>query len=380
MPKFSQIKSLFNLFLIRAVIVASFFSFPFSLAKASGQELYSQPFLRQIKINSVHLDNAPTFAKAAADDPLHINQMWVKKIPVVAIIDEGVDFTHPDLTGLESGGFNFINNSNDLSPLGNHGTKVAGLIQAVAHQTGVPIKIMPLIACSQSSCDIPVIAKSIRYAADNGADVINLSFGTKPGDYQKSFDEAIAYAYSKNVIIVAAAGQDGAGAGRGVNLDVKPISPICNDQNQNMVLGVAATDTNNQIAKWTNFGACVDVLAPAQNLYTTFSAKISGADYGYVEGTSFASPQVAALAALMRAQNPKASNKMIVDKIKSAAERNIGVIDVAAALKNQNNQIALTEPAQTPPPKILGAQTHSVAKIFSKKPVKKIQKQIRPRG
>lgn len=380
MPKFSQIKRLLSLFLIRAVLMAGFFSFPFGLAEASGQELYSQPFLRKISAFAKASDYGKASSDESADAPLYNNQKWVK-IPIIAIVDEGVDFSHPDLNGLNFGGWNFILNSGDIAPLGGHGTTQAGIIKAIAKNSGVEIKIMPLIACSQNFCDIAAISQSIRFAADNGADVINLSFGTKPGSYESAFDEAIAYAHSKNAVIVAAAGQDGAGLGIGINLDISPISPVCNDNGRNMILGAGAADSYGNAANWANFGSCVDVLAPAENIYTTFSPQFSnGQNYGYVSGTSYAAPQTSALAALIKAQNPKLGSKKIVDKIKLAARQNGGLIDIQKTLTNQEKQILPVQSAKIPKHKVLGVQTRFSEKALGQPAAKDVKKIIKPRG
>src|SRR6185436_7864531 len=99
----------------------------------------------------------------------------------------------------------------------------------------------------------------------NGASIINLSLGGSGFPNNATMANAIAYAYNKNVLIVAAAGNDTASLG--LNLDTNPVYPVCADNGQNMVLGVAASDFQDHKAAFSNFGIqCVDITAPGKKI------------------------------------------------------------------------------------------------------------------
>ena len=108
------------------------------------------------------------------------------------------------------------------------------------------VKIMPLIVCDHTGCSD--YSKAIRYAVDNGAEVINLSLGTNAvSGYSTSVNDAIDYAYSRNVLIVTAAGNGDVVGGLGYDLNRIPQSPVCNtDQKGNKVIGVGAVDSENK--------------------------------------------------------------------------------------------------------------------------------------
>ena len=269
-------------------------------ALANSQDLFSQPFLRQIQ---------------AINNPQGQHQV------TIAIIDEGIDFTQTDLSNSDAGqGWNFLLNDNNLAPQGSHGTQVAGVILA-ASQNDSNIKLMNLIACNErQGCNLDAINRAIYYAADHGAQVINLSFTvTGKQGYRDEFSSAITYAYSRNLVIVAAAG-NGDSKLRAINLDLHPISPVCNDGAQNMVLGVSATDGDGRPAPWSNFGSCVDVSAPGSDIYTTVSPFYNhGSAYGYKEGTSYAAPIAATLAAEIFSINNTLTARQVMDKIISHA-------------------------------------------------------------
>lgn len=205
-----------------------------------------------------------------------VDQSWIythgSSDVIVAVIDDGIYTGHPDLeknmwvnsNEIEGNGkdddkngyiddrwgWDFISNSKDMTTLGAHGTMVAGIIGAVGNNnigiTGINwnIKLMPIIACDNNSCRIADIIEAIKYAVDNGANIINLSLAGQVFDYSEIFNLGIKYAYNKNVLIVVAAGNGDLEGGIGRNLSIIKVSPVCNDGNENMVLGVGAVDAN----------------------------------------------------------------------------------------------------------------------------------------
>jgi thermitase len=224
----------------------------------------------------------------------------------VAVVDTGVDYNHPDLVGKVINGYDFINNDNDAMDDYWHGTHVAGTI-ATASNNGAGIagvswgaRILAVKALgSDGSGDDFTVSDGIRYAADHGAKIINLSLGGY--GYSVTMAQAVAYAQGKGCIIVAAAGND--------DIDDPLYPAACKN-----VIGVAATDRNDVKASYSNHGWAVDVAAPGGDgdlnvapedgvLSCLASCKHDG-DYAYAEGPSMATSHVAGLAALIAGKYP----------------------------------------------------------------------------
>ncbi|MDQ3018562.1 MAG: S8 family serine peptidase [bacterium] len=255
---------------------------------------------------------------------------------VVAVIDTGVDGTHEDFSSARvSAGYDVIANKGISrganSDDNGHGTLISGVIGArtdngvgiagaVWNVTIMPIKALNAKGVGSSSN----ISEAIVWAADNDASVINLSLGGFDFAHDTTLANAIAYAFNKNIVIVAAAGNDAAAVGG--NLDLKPVFPICNDNGQNMVIGVTATDVNDLKPDFANFGkACVDVSAPGRRILSTINYDpVNGASapdsYARASGTSLAVPFVSAQAVLLKALFPDATNRQIRDRIIASAD------------------------------------------------------------
>lgn len=270
-----------------------------------------------------------------ANFPKAWNQTKGSKDIVVAVIDTGLDATHEDFkkTKLKAG-YDVLTDSRISgrrnSDDNGHGTLVTGVIGASTNNdmgiagAAFNVSIMPIKALDSSgSGTASKISQAIIWAADNDADVINLSLGGMGFGHNKVLANAITYAFNKNVVIVAAAGNDVAITGG--NLDKEPVFPICNDNGKNMIIGVTATDVNDLKPGFANYGkACVDVSAPGRRILSTINHDpATGADspnsYAYASGTSLAAPFVSAQAALLRSLYPDASNGQIRDRILSTA-------------------------------------------------------------
>ena len=266
----------------------------------------------------------------------------------VAVVDTGIDYTHPDLAaniwlnpgencpgcrndGIDNDGngyiddwrgWDFLNNDNDPMDDNGHGTHVAGTIGAVGDNgvgvTGVNwhVKLMPLkfIGADGSGTSADAI-RAILYAADEGAVAMNNSYG---GDgYSQAFADAIAYADARNSLFVAAAGNSSS------NNDAMPTYPASYALPN--VISVAATNSSDGLAWFSNYGrASVDLGAPGDNVYST----VPGASYAFESGTSMATPHVAGAAALVKSRFPVASDVGIkalllrsVDPLSSLAAR-----------------------------------------------------------
>ncbi|MCZ2830792.1 S8 family serine peptidase [Modestobacter sp. VKM Ac-2986] len=251
---------------------------------------------------------------------------------VVAVVDSGMMVNHPDLAGSlwtnpdevcgsvdtdrnglagDCHGWNFYANTADVTNGGgdnSHGTSVAGAVGARAgNGTGTAgvapdVTIMPLVVGSGQSVDVYAGAQAIRYAADNGADVVNASWGGNGG--VQILTDAIRYANSKGVVVVVAAGNDAN------NRDAVPMYPASLDL-ENMVT-VGASTPGDTIAGFSAYGArSVDLFAPGDLVF----APLNNGGYFLVSGTSIASPQVAAAFALYRAQHPDATPAQLKAKL-----------------------------------------------------------------
>lgn len=264
---------------------------------------------------------------------------WKKTIGspdvIVAVIDTGVDETHEDFEDTHfTQGYDVIagtllkvgRNSDDNG----HGTLVSGIIAASTNnKVGIAgaspgVTIMPVKTLnSRGSGLVSNIASAIVWAVDNNADVINLSLGGLSIAHNDILAKAVSYAFEKDVVIVAAAGNDVAITGG--NLDDNPVFPVCNDNDKNMVIGVTASDSNDLKPAFANFGrACVDVVAPGKRILSLINHDPSTGfyspdSYAYASGTSMSAPFVSSQAALLRSLYPQATNGQVRDRILGTA-------------------------------------------------------------
>lgn len=263
---------------------------------------------------------------------------------VVAVVDNGFELDHPDLAGqlwintdessngVDDDGNGYIDDihgwdfldrdgdpnlpaNSDLEPrrLG-HGTAAAGVIAAQTdNEIGVAgccpgCRLMLLRGRDFQTAHnvMPVLAEAIRYAADNGAQVISVSDGVPADDVDPTVEAdvtaAIELARDSGVIVVVSAGNDGSAGLRWPGL----LDPV---------IGVASVNPENIPSSWTSYGPEVDVAAPGECIYTTRT----GGSYGYFSGTSASAPIVAGLAALLKSEHPTWSADELVEHIRSTA-------------------------------------------------------------
>ena len=341
--------------------------------------------------------------------PSWSHELKNNKEVVVAVLDSGVDLEHPDLkdniwtnpgeipgNGIDDDnnsfiddvhGWDFISSDNDPEPsldkdydytAINHGTVVAGIIGAeINNNTGITgiaphVKIMPLrILDAKGIGNTLVLSQAIDYAVENGADVINLSLvGDALGE---PLNTSIINAYNKGVMIVAASGNE---ENIGVSLDIDPRYPVCDIDDVNRVLGVAAVDKNLQMTEFTNYGEqCIDISAPGTDFYSTTYHTLSDNNFNHYyqggwNGTSVSAPVVSATAALIKSQYPDLRPydiyNIIMASAKDLREENplhhvdlgAGLIDIGAALNlaehyaNDSMKIVVT-PMKGLPPEVL---------------------------
>ncbi|MCX6571516.1 MAG: S8 family peptidase [Candidatus Aminicenantes bacterium] len=235
---------------------------------------------------------------------------------VIAIVDTGVDMTHPDLAAkVVSPGHDFANNDDDATDDHWHGTHVAGIAAADTNNAvgiaGVAwnCKILPVkVTEADGTGFYSWIIDGIIWATDQGADVINLSMG---GDYDDPFlEDACKYAYDHGVVVVASAGNDTAAVSYPAAYD-------------SYVLAVAATDYNDEVADFSNFGPEVDVAAPGVYILGPAPQWFVGEGYLpylFASGTSQAAPHVSGMAALIKSLKPELQPAEIMKIIRYSAD------------------------------------------------------------
>ncbi|GAB2617323.1 hypothetical protein Aab01nite_30570 [Paractinoplanes abujensis] len=300
----------------------------------------------------VELDAVATASEVPTGSDTYRSQQWdFSKISVagawktstgagvtVAVLDTGVEATHPDLAANMVAGYDAVANTDGATTDPNgHGTHVAGTIAAVTgNGVGVSAiapntKIMPVrVLKANGSGYMSDTAEGIIWAADHGADVINMSLGSS--EKVTAVSNAISYARSKGVVVVAAAGNERAKG-----------SPTSYPAADAGVIGVAATDSADKIASYSNAGSYVDVAAPGSAILSTYPTALgSRTGYTTMSGTSMASPHVAAVAALLVAYQPALTPDQVESALTTSAvdlgpkgrdnDFGYGRIDAAAAL------------------------------------------------
>ena len=233
---------------------------------------------------------------------------------IVAVLDSGINAAHPEFAGRVLPGYDFVSNDTDPTDDFGHGTAVAGTIMA-AGNNGIGVAgvaygclVLPVkVVDSSGFASYSTIAQGIKYAVDHGARVINLSVA---GDSASAtLQSAINYAWSSNVVVVAAAGN---------NANSVAQYPAACDH----VVAVSATEPDDSLAGFSSYGSYITVSAPGDNIWTT-QRDLSN-PYAAWRGTSFASPIVAGVAALVASANSTLSNTQIVALLKQTSD-DVGV-------------------------------------------------------
>jgi autotransporter-associated beta strand protein len=285
-------------------------------------------------------------ADAAPSDPHYADQWALERIgwpgvfagpppageAVVAVLDTGVDESHPDLAGQLVPGASFVEGSAAGTDPNGHGTAMAGIVAArTDNGTGIAgtafagVKVMPVtvLAADGTGRDSDIIA-GLVWAVDNDADVVLMAF-SNPG-YSAALQAAIDYAWSRDVVLVAAAGNDGSlvasypAGSRGV-------------------MGISNTDEADTLHPTSNFGPAIFLGAPGSSVLGTSA----GGGYGPLTGTSAAAAMVAGAAALLRAADPQQGNGQVVHRLASSADR------AGTAQQTGNGRLNLARAMDTAP-------------------------------
>jgi subtilisin family serine protease len=285
--------------------------------RADPNVLYAEPdYVIQLEDAPGVAVNDSLTASQYSLDRMHVREAWALSTgdaKPIAVLDTGVQYSHPDLAGRLLQGWDFVNGDADASDDNGHGTWVAGIIAANANNgigvAGVtwsnpilPVKVMSASGTGYTSN----LVLGLRWAADHGAGVINMSIGGFPAS--ASVADAVDYAWNKGVVLVAAAGNNG---------KLESHYPASFPH----VISASATQADDEFTKWSNYSPNVDVSAPGASVLTTNCQKLRtsscaySGDYITISGTSFASPNTAAVVALIRAKNPTWTPQQVVDRL-----------------------------------------------------------------
>ena len=287
----------------------------------AGEFLRALPGVRYVEPNYLAFafatPNDPSYSQQYGPQRIQANLAWdiwqPRRTVYIAIIDTGIDSNHPDLTNKmrrhSNGavyGWNTLNNTTNALDDNGHGTHCAGIAAAETNNgvgiAGVAawnpsvanansyVQLMPVKVLSASgSGGYDSVARGITWAADNGAHILSLSLGGAGGSQQ--LQDAVNYAWTRGCLVVVAAGNGGSSS---------PQYPAFYTNS----LAVAATDSNDQLANFSQYGSWVDIAAPGVNILATYPNN----QYRSLSGTSMACPHVAGAAAVLWSHNPSLTN------------------------------------------------------------------------
>jgi subtilisin family serine protease len=284
-----------------------------------SEEAVARAFAQRPEVAFAELDEIRAPSDVTPNDPYFETSQWhLKKIAcptawstttgssgvTIAVLDTGVDASHPDLSAKIVPGWNIFDNNSDTRDVYGHGTQVAGTAAASSNNgSGIAsvawgCRIMPIrISDANGYASYSTIANGITWAADHGARVANVSYA---GSDSSTVASAAQYLQSKGGVVAMSAGNNGTASSAADN-------PY--------VLTVSGTDSNDALYSWSNTGRNIDVAAPG---YVTTTTR--GGGYAGAAGTSFSAPIVAGVAALVISQNPNLSAQQVQDVIKQSAE------------------------------------------------------------
>ena len=288
----------------------------------TGQEFYCIPW---------PFGGELCFYIGTADADIDAPEAWAilqgSSAITVAVIDSGVDYTHPDLAANYAGGDDFVFGDGDPMDDHGHGTHVAGTIAALMNNpTGTPAESEGVVGVAPNTriraykvcradgtCDDFAIQQAIARAIADGANIINMSLGE--ASYSQSLDEAVQDAWNAGLVIVAGAGNDGTTAA---------FYPAALDN----VISVAAFDEDHRRPSFSNYGSWVDISAPGNVIMSTYpvaacSASTTPGDmgcYAWNTGTSMATPHVSGAAALVWSRSDVTGNSQVVSILLNSAD------------------------------------------------------------
>ncbi|OCA88286.1 hypothetical protein A8F94_10840 [Bacillus sp. FJAT-27225] len=261
------------------------------------------------KLKKEYVPNDPYYKRQWQHEAINSNVAWEKTKGnnqiTVAVIDDGVQITHPDLRHSIISPYDVINMTS-TNPYNNHATHVAGIIASAIDNgqggTGVSpnVKVIPINVFSGESAYVSDVIKALNYATDRGAKIINISLGSP--DYSQALADSIQAAYNKGSIIIAAAGNESTSS---------PSYPASFPN----VLSVSSTDIDDGLSYYSNYGRNIDIAAPGSGIFSTL---VNG--YGFMSGTSMSAPVVSGVAALIWSTDPALNNSQVINRLLYSAD------------------------------------------------------------
>ena len=231
---------------------------------------------------------------------------------IVAVTDDAFRMDHVDLINKFTNPYDAVTQGNNPAPCGtnagNHGTHVAGTVGAQTNNgigvssIGYNVSVMP-IKIGNCNNQLTHGYEGIIYAADNEADVVNMSWGG--GGFSTYGQNVCTYAWNAGTILVAAAGNNNE-------------STVFYPAGYNNVIAVASTTPTDARSSFSQYGTWIDIAAPGSNIRSTYATSSSA--YNSISGTSMASPHVAGLLGLMRSTAPSATNTALINCLYSGAD------------------------------------------------------------
>jgi thermitase len=293
---------------VRALVI----QLPLTSAESFAGNAYGLGFVRyvepDVKIQAQYTPNDANWSLQWATRKIQADWAWNTTIGssdiLVAVVDSGIDYNHPDIApNYILGGYDWVYNDTDPMDDDGHGTQCAGIIAAVTNNSiGIAgtaqVHIMAEKVIETSYGTFEFLAKGIIHATDCGAKIISLSLREWRTRSGLSYDselvhDAVRYAYSHGVLIVAAAGNDNSSS---------KVYPAAYDE----VVSVAATDQNDNKAGFSNWGEWIELAAPGEDIYSTVPG-----GYEYMNGTSMACAYVSGVAALVWSEYPNKSRDWV---------------------------------------------------------------------
>jgi subtilisin family serine protease len=289
------------------------------LPSRADEKLFIKAFRSQPEVEFAELDRLVEPADVIPNDPWYAGGEWhLPKISaptawssttgsssvVVAILDTGVDASHPDLVGNLIAGWNVYNNNADTADVHGHGTNVAGTVAARTNNAlGVAslcwnCRLMPIrISDASGYATYSDTATGLTWAADHGAKIANISYIVSDSS---TVATAAKYFQGKGGVVTVSAGN---------------YSTFDSANDNPYMLTVSATDINDLHSDFSNYGNNIDLSAP-EGVYTT----ARGGGYAYAGGTSFSAPIVAGVAALVWSVNPSLTPTQVQNIVKESAD------------------------------------------------------------
>lgn len=252
---------------------------------------------------------------ALGDQATRARALWARHVDTsgvtVAVLDTGIDATHPELMGRVLPGYNFLDGNQDTTDRDGHGTHVAGIIGARGgNRLGIAgvawdVRLLPVkVMNGQGGSDIGAIA-GIKYAVDAGARVLNLSFSGEGSERSLLFDLALDYVTRHGAVAVVAAGNQH-----------RSLSPPANSP---AAIAVSATAHRSYetLASFSNFGPGVFMAAPGDDILSTYP----GNRYQALSGTSMAAPFVSGAVAVLLAEHPDWTPAQVREALATATDQ-----------------------------------------------------------